>query len=421
KMLKKTNKLPKSELELEFEVSAEKFNSFFKKALKELSQNLEIKGFRKGNVPQEIAEEKIEKQSILSKAAEIAAQEEYNQYLLESKIEPVSYPELTVLKLAENNDFIFKIKVALLPDLILPDYRNIAKKIEKKLSQVEEKEIEQTLNWLQKTRAQKTLKQKPAEKGDFVEIEYSSSQTGKQQDAFLLGEGKLVFGFEEAIVGLEAGQEKKDVRIVVPENHPSKEIAGKEIFFNIKVSNVFTIEIPELNDEFAKSVGKFQKLQELKDNIKEGIQQEKQQAEREKRRAEILNQISEKTNVDIPPVLIEREHRILIANLKEQVQQKMNLSFEDYLKQIKKTENEIKDSLLIEAGKRVKQLLVLKEIAKKEKIQASDQEIEIEAEKILKRYKNAQEAQSDIDPKQLRVYTKEAIINEKVLELLENI
>ena len=104
-MLKKTNKLPKSELELEFEMSAEEFNSFFKKALQELSKNLEIKGFRKGNVPEQIAKENIKTEAILSKAAESAAQKEYNQHLEQNTIELLLSKELVLL--VENLVFLF--------------------------------------------------------------------------------------------------------------------------------------------------------------------------------------------------------------------------------------------------------------------------------------------------------------------------
>ncbi len=418
-MFKKTNKLSKTDIELEFEVLAKDFNIFIERAIKELSQDLEIKGFRKGNVPIEIAKEQLNKEAILSKAAEKAAQKEYNEYLLENDPQVISQPELNVLKLAENNDFLFKIKITLLPEVILPDYKSIAKKVESEKVEIKEQEIKQTLDWLQRTRAKKSAKQGPAEKGDFVEIEYSSVQIGEQKDAFLLGEGKLIPGFEENIIGMEAGEVKKEVRIKVPVNNKNKEIAGKEMVFQIKLKSVFKMEIPELSDEFAISLGKFKNLQELKSNIQKGIEEEKKEGEKQRKRAEILNKISEKTEIEIPTILIEKEQKTLIINLKEQVKNKLNLAFEDYLKQIKKTEQEVLDSLNQEAEKRVKQVLILKKIAEQEKIDVSEQEVKEEADKMLKQYQD--EKQVDIDPEKLKSYTKEAIKSEKVLQLLENI
>ncbi len=419
-MFKKINKLPKSEIELEFEINAEEFNSFVKKSFREISQNLEVKGFRKGTVPENIAKEHINQQAVLSKAAEQVAQKEYDQYLSENNIDPISYPELIVDKLAENNEFLFKIKVTVLPDLDLPDYKNIAKKVDKKTTEVKDQEIIQTLEWIQKTRAKKIIKQGAAERGDLVEIEYYSPETKEQKDTFLLGEGKLIPGFEEYIIGMNAGEEKKEIRITLPVNHNIKEMAGKEIIFKIKLINVYKMEIPELTDDFAKSIGEFKNIENLKENVKQGIQQEKEQGEKERRRSEILQQIAEKTKVEIPSILIEKEQKNLINNLKEQVKNRMNLSFEDYLNQIKKTEKEVSDSLLIEAEKRVKQFLILKEITKLEKVEATEEEIKKESDIFLKKYKSTPEAKQDIDEDKLRVYTEEAVKNEKVLQLLES-
>ncbi len=420
-MLKKTNKLSKSELELEFEIKAEEFNTFVEKALQELSKELEVKGFRKGNVPKEIAKEHIKKEAVLSLAAEKAAQKEYSQYVLENEIEPISAPELNVLKLAEGNNFVFKIKVALLPVLELPDYKKIAKKVEKKSVEVKDSEVKQTLEWLQKKRAKRSNKEGEAEKKDLVEIEYWSEPTGEQKDAFLLGEGRLMPGFEDVIIGMKAGEEKKDVKIKVPQDHPTKEIAGKEITFKIKVNSVSKMEIPELNDEFAKNIGQFESLQALKDNIKQGIKQEKEQGEKQRKRGEILEKIAEETRGEISKILIEKERETLLSNMKKQIKERMNLSFEDYLKQVKKTEKEVFDSLEKEAEKRVKEFLILKQMAEKEKIEPTEKEIKEETDKFLKKYQNAQEAEKDIDSEKLKVYTKETVKNEKILQLLENL
>ncbi len=420
-MLKKTNELSKSEIELEFLVEAKDFNLFFDRALEELSKELEIKGFRKGSVPKEIALENIKKEAILSRAAEKAAQKEYDQYLSENKIEPISAPELTVLKLAENNDFDFKVKVTLLPVLDLPDYKSIAGKIKKNPVEVKEEEIKQTLDWLKKTRAKKSLKEGAAEKGDLVEIEYSSDKTGDQKDVFVLGEGKMVPGFEESIIGMKAGEKKEQAKINIPLNYKIKEIAGQEIIFTIKLISVSKIEMPEITDEFAKGVGNFSNVQELEKNIRKGIEQEKEQAEKDRRRGQILETIAEKTEGDIPSVLIERENENLTANFKEQIKSKTGLSFEDYLTKAKKTEEEMLKSLSEEAKKRVKQFLILKQIAEKEKIGASEEEIKEESDKILKRYQSTQEAEKDIDAKQLKAYTEEVVKNEKVFKLLESI
>jgi len=389
-------KLPKSEVELEIKVSAEEFGRFIEQATLNLGGDLEIKGFRKGKAPKNIIEERIGMEKILIEAGDLAVNETYKKAVLENKIEVIFQPKIEIKKLAKGNDLVFLARTAVLPEVELPDYKKIASEVKRNKAVVEEKEIEDAFKWLQKSRAKITLKNQSAQKSDFVEIEYWSAQIqGEgQKDAFILGEGHFIPGFEEKIIGMKSGEEKENITL-------NKD--GKEIILKVKVISVQNVELPEANDQFAKSLGEFENLDALKKNIKQGLVLEKEQVETQRVRQEILERISEKIKAEIPDVLIENEQKQMLENLKKMVSERLKIPFEDYLSKIKKTEKEILDSFLPAAQKKVRNFLVLREIGKREKVEVSEEEL------------------ANLDSGQSKEYSEETLRTEKIFAMLENL
>ena len=172
----KINNLPKSKIEIFFELSWQEFSPYLDKAVLEFSERMEFKGFRPGKVPREIVEKEIGQGKILEKAAELVIREKYPKVVIERNLEVIGAPEVEVLKLALKNPFSFRIKVNILPEIPLPDYRKIAQETPKKEIIVEEKEVEDTLKWLRNSRAKFKDLEREAKKGDFLEIEYRSPQ-----------------------------------------------------------------------------------------------------------------------------------------------------------------------------------------------------------------------------------------------------
>ena len=252
----------------------------------------------------------------------------------------------------------------------LPDYKSIAKAIKKTKVQIEDKEIEDVLFSLQKSRAKLISLTSPVKLGDFVEIEYSSPQieNGKVfEDGFLLGKGHLIPGFEENLVGMEKDSEK-EFRPEFPKNYSQKDLAGKKVDFKIKLKGIKKMELPEISDEFAKNLGKFENLEALKQSIRQGLLIEKEIYESRRIRTEILKEISNKTSIEIPEVLVGLEKKQLFEGLKQRIKKELTISFDDYLKKIQKTEKEIEESLLKIAEDRIKNLLILRKIGELEKI-----------------------------------------------------
>jgi trigger factor len=414
-------KLPKSEIEISFEIPWEEFKPYADKAYSILGKDVVIKGFRKGNVPKDILEKEIGQDKILEQAADLIAKDKYPQAIYSEGIEPISQPEVSITKLAKDNPFEFKVKISVLPNVVLPDYKTIASKIEKKEISIIDKDVNDALKWIQQSRAVFTPLDRGAEKDDFVEIEYQSPQIESNKifnDKFLLGKAKLAPGFEENLEGMKK-DEQKEFSIVFPKEHNNKVLAGKNIFFKVKMKSVQKMEVPELNDELASKLGAFKDLAFLKESIKENLKKEKELEQKQKTRNEVLGKIAQDSKCKMPESLIENEKKNLLEDLKQRVDQGIKIPFEKYLKQIKKTEKEIKDSFADAAEKRVKNFLALREIGKKEEIKVSKQEIEEGVNKTLKNYPNKEDVKK-IDIERLKDYTESAMYNEKVFERLES-
>ena len=420
----KQTKLPKSQIEITFELTAEEFQEHFEHAIEHLKHHVKVDGFRAGKAPSSMVEEKIKPEVLLMDAGDHAVQRVYTDYVKESKLEPIGQPEVSIIKIAKGNPFIFKAKITVLPDVELPNYKEIASKTKAREVSVNEEEVQDVLNYLQKTRAKFTLKNPSAgsgqaEKSDFVEIIYQSKDLENNKEAkdrFILGEGGMIKGFEENIAGMKAGEEK-EFSLKFLENSTRKDLAGKDIIFKVKMVLVQKMELPEINDEFAKQLGTFDTLVALKASMKEGMILEKKEEEKQKNRSEILEKIVEKSKFETPESMVNYEKERLLADLKNKITQTTKASFEEYLATIKQTEEQIKETYQKESEKRIGNFLVLRELGKKEAVEVTNLEVEEEVAKSIKNY--SKEDLAKVDIAELKEYTKGAIQNEKVFKILE--
>jgi len=412
-------KLPKSQIEILISVPTEEFQNFLNQAALSLSKDLAVEGFRKGKVPKEIAFRTISQEKIFKEAVEIAIRENYLKVISENRIEPISQPKIEILPSRE--ELIFKTVISVLPEVTLPDYKKIAPEIKRREILVQEGEIEENLIWLQRSRAKFIFENRPAKKGDFVEIEFQSPQNEggqKRKDSFILGQGYLIPGFEENLEGMTPGQEK-EFSLRFPESHFQKDLAGKLVNFKAKMNSVQKVELPEINDQWAKSLGKFENLVSLKASVREGLMAEKEMAENQRVRQEILAKITAGSSLEIPEILIETEKNRLLEDLKKRVFEILKISFNDYLNKIKKSEEEIKNSLSSQAETEIKKSLILREISKREKIEVSEEEVKNQINQFFKNY--PAERVRELDLEKLKSYYEEAIRNEKALKFLEGL
>jgi len=356
----------------------------------------------------------------------LAIEKMYPEIILENNIQAIGRPNIYITKIVPSQEVVFKIEITVIPEIHLPDYQTIAKntlkKDEDKLT-VTTKEITEALSWLQNSRAVLQTVNRQARIDDIVTIDYQIKENqntipnGEDENySFILGKGNFIPGFEDNLIKMKSG-DKKNFEIIVPKNWPEKQLQNKTLNIEVSLKEVKTKELPDLDDKFAQNIGKFKNIEELKKNIKDGLLIEKQQKEKEKWQAEVLEKISSETQIKVPEILVESELNIMIGELRNQLNQ-IQLPFEKYLEQIKKNEEELKKDLKKLAKKRVISSLVLREIASLEKIEVTEKEIQGKINDILKQIPTP-EIKEKINQEDLKEFALSIMRNEKVFNFLE--
>ena len=398
---------------VEIEVSAEDFNNYYSQTLKKISAEAEIPGFRKGKVPEDMVESRVTKEGVLSEAAEIAIRESWAKFLAESKEEAISQPQVEVIKIAKDNPLIFTAEFEILPEIKLPKLDSA--KVEKSSVEVTDQEVEDAIKWIQQSRAKYSEKISGAEDGDLVEFTFSCldiENDPEKKDRIVLGKGHYIEGLEDTLRGMK----REEVREF--ETRYPQENKDKKIKISVKVDSVKKVEIPEVNDEWVKGLGAFNTVEELKKDIKEGIKKDKEVAEIQRVREESIKKLIEKTEIEVPKTLIKREQDFMLNNIKERCLSELKINFEEYLKQVKKTEEEITKELEEIAKEKVKGFLVLHQIVKDEKIEVTEEEISQKIEEMLNQYPNKEEIKKTMDEVQVRLYIEDELKREKAFNLL---
>jgi trigger factor len=417
----KFNNISENKKEIKVTMSISEVEEYGDKAAELISSETKIDGFRPGKAPKSIIIEKFGKERVWNESCYQALNKTYTKILQESDLFIVSSPQVDINSMEIDKPFVYTITIDILPEINLPDCKKISEDIlkEKKEIKVEEKEIEKTINEIQKSRAKIKNVSRGLKNNDEAVITFHGSINGVKQKelkrekiSFILGEHEFIPGFSNNLIEMKSGDKKTfSVEMTTPNKNEKEKVT-----FEVEVHDVREREIPELNDDFAVSLGDFKSLTDLKQKIKENIKFEKEIKEREKIRVKIIEGISEKTKINIPESMIEKELDNMISEYKEQLSQS-GLSFQDYLNQINKSENEIRKDWKDRAEKRIKASLILQEIARKEKIEITDEEIEKETNSYLSRVNQQEMKAADIE--KLKFFIKDILQNEKVFQKLE--
>ena len=421
------NYLANSEVELIIELTVDDFIKEQEKAIQEMSADLKINGYRPGKVPPEVAQTYLSPIEITERAAFLALEKIYPEIVQKEKLAVISSPAAEIIKLVPDQGVTFKLTAAIIPEIKLPDYKKLAKEVatDKKEIKVETKEIEETLDWLRQSRAQfKKVTERSAQNEDLLTIDYKIKledkiiQNGEAADyKLVLGKNFLLPGFDEKLKGLKIG-DQKTFPLVIPNDWENEEIKGKTVIIEVTVKDIQEKELPVLDDTFAKNLGHFATLNELKQNIHDGLLVEKQEKEKQRRRLAMIDKILEQIDIVLPKILLDSEIENMIQELQSRLDE-IQLSFSDYLNQLKQTEEGFKKELLPLAEKRVKVGLLLTAIADQEKITVTEDELTAKTAEILSRIPD-ENIIKNINQERLKEYATELIKNEKVFELLEN-
>ena len=415
--------LPKSQKEISVEISIEEMEKYMNQALDKLSKNIKLDGFRDGKVPKGVAEKQLGDVAIFEEASQLAIQNSYFEIIKENKLNPLGQPKAEITKAAPGNPLEYKIVISVIPEVKLGDYKTVSGKVE--IKKIDDEMVEQKIKTLQKKKASYITKNESAEKGDRVEINFETRVDGVKLEGgesknhpLVLGQGNFIPGFEDKIIGMKKDEEK-EFDLVFPENY-KKDLAGKKASFKVKINLVQKVNLPEINDEFAKGLGKFENLEGLKKNIKKGMTIEEEGKAREKFRVELVDQVVEKTTVELPEIMIESELDNMINEFKNNITQ-TGIEFDEYLKNVNTNLEKLKTEWQPMAEKRTKTGLVMREISLREEIKISDEEIEKRVNETLKLYPNEEELRKNMDLEKFKDHITSVLMNEKVFEILEKI
>ncbi len=420
-------KLPKSKMELVVTVPAKELDEFLELASSELSKEIKLDGFRPGKAPRNIVEQKIGTEKILAHAAEKAVKKTYADVVIKNKLDVIGEPVITITKIAAGNDLEYKAVISVMPKVVLGDHRKEAKRIKRERKvKITSGQIEAELKNLAKSRAKLITVNRPAKKGDRVEIDFEVQIDGKtieggmsKNHPLTIGENYFIPGFEDNLIGMKE-KEEKDFQLDFPADYHKKDLAGKPAKFKVKINLVQEKEIPEINDEFAKSLGNFENLEKLRNSLEEGIIKEQEKKNWDKWRTRAIEEIIKSSQMEVPDTLIDSELDKMLAEFEQNISQ-MGTNLDSYLENIKKTKEDLKKDWQETAEKRVKAALTLREIANAENIQVESKEIEEEMNKVLAYYKNIPDMEKNVDMERLYEYTKGILTNEKVFKFLESL
>lgn len=416
--------LEKGQVELSVELSVEEMTPLMEKGAESLSKEVKIEGFRPGKAPLSVLKQKIGELAIMEEAVKISLNKNIYKIIDENlkDKEVVGQPEVEITKLAPNNPIEYKIKVSILPEVKLGKYKDLGLKQEKLV--VKEEEVNKIINDLLEMRAKETISDKSIEKGDKVIasvnlfIDNVPVEDGQNPEVTILtGKNYFVDGFDKNIVGLKKG-DKKEFNLVYPEKHYNKNLAGKLVDFKVEIKEVYQRELPELNDDLAK-IFQFKNVAALKENIQKTVEIQKQREDDQKMEIKLLEKIVDDSKFgDIPESLIKNEASLMMKEMESSIASQGG-KFADYLQSINKSQDQLMLEILPNATKRVKSALILKEIAKEEKMNISEAELSKEIEVTRKKYEKSPEAIKNIESPHYKAYLENSLLNQKTIDSLK--
>ena len=384
-------KLEKNMAKLTIEVSAEDLDKAMEKAYQKQKSRISLPGFRKGKAPRKMIESMYGKGVFMEDAVNSLVPQEYTKALGECDLEIVSQPEINVTQMEPGKALIFTADVAVKPEVTLGDYKGV--EVPKSEIAVTDEEVDAEVKKEQDKNARTVaVEDRAAANGDITTIDLEGFVDGVAFDggkgtdyALTLGSGTFIPGFEDQLVGANAG-DHVEVKVTFPEEYQAKELAGKEAVFQCDVKKIETKEVPELDDEFAKDVSEFDTLAEYKEDVKKKLTEKKEKEARTAKENAAVDKAIENAQMDIPELMTKTECRQMMDDFSRRMQQQ-GLSMEQYFQFTGQSMDKMMEDMKPQALKRIQTRLVLEKVAEAENIQPSEEEITEEIQKMADAYK----------------------------------
>lgn len=387
-MERKVTKIKPCHVEVHVVVDEKSWKDAQEASTKKLCKEVQVDGFRKGNVPEAIAKRHINQGKMLDEAINSLLPSIYKEIMEQEKIEPFAQPQVDVTKISDSNLEV-KFVIVTAPEVALGEYKGL--KIGKKEVKVTAKEVDEEIEKLLKENASLVLKEGAAELGDTLVFDFAGTVDGKAFDggtaqnySLELGSHQFIPGFEEQLVGVKAG-EHKDVNVTFPEQY-TPELAGKAAVFACDVHEVKAKKLPELNDEFVKELNRgVETVEALKESTKKNIAAKKEQDSKREFLEKLYEKIASSSKVEIPEEMVKEQ----AANMKKDMEQRMaqsGLTLEQYLQFTGQKPEDFEAQLEKDAKKDITNYFILEEVGKKEDLELTDADVEFEYAKLAEQY-----------------------------------
>ena len=415
-------KIEDGKVELSCEIKGEKWEKALKKAFDKLKGKLEIKGFRKGQVPESLAKKYISDEATWYEAADELSNDTFKEALEEHDIDLIDRASMDLRDINKDGvNIVFTCPVK--PDVELGDYKSLKYEVEE--VNVEDGEVEDEIKKTLERKADLELKEDGVvENGDITIIDFEGFKDGVAFDGgkadnyeLTIGSNSFIPGFEDQMIGMKA-EETKDINVTFPEDYHVEELKGQPVIFKVTVHEIKKKVLPELNDEFVKElkIDNVNTVDEYKAHLKEELLNSKKASAEDKASEKLIKEFAEAAKVNIPKVMIDNETDQLI-NEQAQRLAYQGISFDQYMKIINQSKEEIKKNLEPSATERIKVTLCLEELAKRENIEASEEDVDKHYDDMAKAY--------GMDKEEVKKYVsiksvKNEIKLQKALDLLKN-
>lgn len=415
-----SKKVETNKYELEVNVNAETFKDGIQKAYLKNVSKINVDGFRKGKAPRSIIEARYGKDFFYEEAVNLIYPDAYADAVKESGIEPVAHPEVEITSIDENG-FSFKAIVIVKPEVEVTSYKGL--KATKKSVTVTVSNINEELEKMRERNGRMvSVEDRAAANGDNTLIDFEgftdgvAFEGGKGENYPLtLGSNQFIPGFEDQIVGHNIGEEF-DVNVTFPAEYQAKELAGKPAVFKVKINEIRTRELPELDDEFAKDVSDFDTLDELKADIKAKLKEAKEKEATNDIENQLIDEVIKNMKADIPEVMYDNAVEGMVNDFAQRLQSQ-GMQLELYLQYMGMDINTFKKQFEEQAQKQVKIRLALEKIVELENITPTDEEIEAEFDKMADAYKMSKEQIKAIIPAE--EFKKDIAVN-KAIDLVKD-
>ncbi|MBE7064183.1 MAG: trigger factor [Ruminococcaceae bacterium] len=387
----KVEKTEKNIVTLEIEVAKEIFEEGMEKAYRKNVKSIALPGFRKGKAPRKFIEKYYGEAVFYEDAINFVCPDAYDKAIEENGIAPVAQPEIDIVQIGNGENFIFKATVTVKPEFEIGEYKGI--KVDKIEYIPTDDDIQAELSRMQEQNARIiTVEDRSVENGDIVTIDYEGFVDGTAFDGgadknhdLTIGSGQFIPGFEEQLIGKASGEEC-EINVTFPAEYHAEELKGKDATFKVTIHSIKKKELPALDDEFAKDISEFDTFDALRADVIDQLTKSGETRALRETEEKIMEAIANATEIDIPRPMIETQIDRMMDDFRYRLSSS-GLTLEQYAEYTGMPLTEMRKQYEENAQRAVKGSLILEKIAEIEKIEASEEEIESELQKMADSYK----------------------------------